>query len=246
MNSNNNHVPVHTLVPDLRGVFVSSHETDGWMPIEAVLPSNSNATPAMKSSVKVWLNDSDEVSAHYRGLVQLESMSGTCNKFRLFITGHLVQPGVEEIAGCGEVLLPSGIDWRMEIHHFGSDNAEARVILLIPEEPKGFRKLQLVLPIDEESTTEQSKAFAKTMEECYHCARVPDETVMTISLGQLCGSLNRPPASDSDRRGYTTQHQLPATRGTEDDLVADFLAVMDPALFGEDDEEDDEEEEDWN
>ena len=228
---------LHSVVLDLRGFYVTSRSNEGWDPVPAKLESSDNTTPSkmvnasMKASIKVWMDASEQVSAHYQGMVMLESQRGFPNKFRLFITGYEVQPNGNTVEGHGCVVLPSGIDWKMEVHHFVSENAAARVIKLIPEGSPDIRKMQILLPIDDATPTQQSKAFANSMEVCYRCARVPDGTLMTIGLDQLRGAL---------APNQRTQHSLPEVTGTvEDELVANFLAVMDPGLFGVDDDDDD-------
>ena len=199
------------------------------------------------TSIKVWMHDNAEVAIHYQGTAAIEKKTGTANKFRLFIDGTRVMPDGSKISGTGVVVLPSGTDWKYECHHLASENAAARVLLLTPDQTESeIRKVQIVLPIDADSPSSHSKAFADAMETCANRAKLEDGAVIQINLDQLFGALNHggaesEAAGDDGVVGDVVAEEITA--------AANFLAAMDPFLFGSGDSSSDEEEddeEDWN
>ena len=168
---------------------------------------------------------------HYQGMTQIEKKTDNCNKFRLYVDGKRVNGDGSKDDGKGIIVLPSETDWKYECHHLVSTNASARVLLLKPETDV-IRKIQIVLPIDANNPTSHSKAFVEVMEACANQARLLDGAVVQINLEKLFGALN-------------TNEQ--AAGGGNSDGIANFLAALDPHLFGDnDDSSSDEEEEDWN
>ena len=104
-----------------------------------------------------------------------------------------------------------------------------------PTETDVIRKIQIVLPIDANNPTSHSKAFVEVMEACANQARLLDGAVVQINLEKLFGALN------------TNEQAAGGGGGRNSDGVANFLAALDPHLFGDnDDSSSDEEEEDWN
>ena len=220
------------------------------MPAPDPINSDVTVTASMKASIKVWLDaDEDDVAIHYQGTATIEKMAGTANKFRLFINGNRVMPDGSKVTGNGIVVLPSESDWKLECHHLQSANASARVLLLKPEHDV-IRKVQIVLPIDENSPATHSKVFAEVMETCSKRAQLEDGAVISISLDQLFGAL------DSSTVPTNTEAEPADVVAEEITAAANFLAAMDPFLFGGDDnsssdeeeeeDNDDEAEEDWN